>query len=193
MTGNLYDASTGVVADNAALADAVTGSAPLVWGQQVVTTVVAGCLLVFAAGLRRYLGRQEPAGSLVPAVAAAGVTVTAAAVFVGGGLSTEMFFALTGDQPFDPDTVGAHVTFHNTIAWLWGALALSAGAVAYGGLRRGSVGRLLTGFSAVMALLLVACQAFPVQYAAVVPGGLWLLVAGISLARGAGRAPAPRR
>jgi hypothetical protein len=147
---------------------------------------------VFAAGLYRHLARQEPAGSLVPALAAAGVAVTAAAVFVGGGLSTEMFWALTGDQPFDPDTVGAHVTVHNTLAWLWGGLAVSAAAVALGGLRRGSVGRGVAVVSAVLALLLVATQALPVQYAAVLPGGLWLVVTGTALALAGRRAPARR-
>jgi hypothetical protein len=192
VTGNLYDPATGAVADNDELAAAVTDSAALVWAQQVVTAVVAGCLLVFAAGLRRHLARQEPAGGLLPGLAAAGIAVTAAAVFIGGGMSTEMFWALTGDQPFDPDTVGAHVTFHNTIAWLWGGLGLSAAAVAFGGLRRGSVGRVLAAFSAVMALALLACQALPVQYAAVLPGGLWLVVAGVALAVG-GRRPATGR
>ena len=192
VTGNLYDASTGAVADNEVLAEAVADSAPLVWAQQVVTAVVAACLVLFAAGLRRHLARQEPTGSLVPAVAAAGVALTAAAVFVGGGVSTEMFWALTGDQPFDADTVGAHVTIHNTVAWLWGGLGLSAGAVAFGGLRRGSVGRVLAAFSAVMALLLLATQVLPVQYVAVIPGGIWLLVAGVALAL-AGRRPATGR
>jgi hypothetical protein len=193
VTGNLYDPATGAVADNDELAAAVAGSAPLVWAQQVVTALVAGCLLVFAAGLRRHLARQEPAGSLVPAVAAAGVGLTAAAVFVGGGISTEFFWALSGDQAFDPDTIGAHVTFHNTIAWLWGGLGLSAGAVAFGGLRRASVGRALAVFSAVAALALLASQALPVQYAAVVPGGIWLVGAGIALARSGARTPATGR
>ena len=192
VTGNLYDASTGAVADNEVLAAAVAGNASLVWAQQVVTAVVAACLVVFAAGLRRHLARQEPAGSLVPGVAAAGVALTAAAVFVGGGISTEMFWALTGDQPFDPDTVGAHVTIHNTIAWLWGGLGLTAAAVAFGGLRRGSVGRVLAAFSAVMAVLLLASQALPVQYVAVIPGGIWLVTAGTVLALSGRRRAAGR-
>ena len=193
VTGNLYDSATGAVADNDDLAAAVAGSSSLVWGQQVVTALVAGCLLVFAAGLHRHLSRQEPVGSLVPAVAAAGVALTAAAVFLGGGMSTEFFWALTGDQPFDPDTIGAHVTIHNTIAWLWGGLGLTAGAVAFGGWRRGSVGRVLAAFSAVMALLLLASQVLPVQYVAVVPGSIWLIVVGAGLALAGGHGPVTAR
>jgi hypothetical protein len=192
VTGNTYDVDTGVVADNAALARAVAENAGLVWAQQVLCAVVAGCFLVFAAGLHRYLGRQEPQGSLVPGVVAAGVVVTAAAVLVGGGISTELYWALTGDQPFDPDTVGAHLALYNTLPWLWAALGLSAAAVAVGGLRNGSVGRGTAWFSAGCALLLAATQAFPVQYAAVVPGALWVLGTGAALALGGRRSAAAR-
>ncbi|MFC5996220.1 hypothetical protein ACFQE5_18605 [Pseudonocardia hispaniensis] len=183
VTGNLYDVETGVVADNAALAAAIAERAPLVWAQQALCAVVATCLVVFAAGLRRHLAAQEPAGSLVPQVAATGVGLTAVALLVGGGISTELYWALTGPQPFDPDTIGAHVAIYNTMAWLWGGLALSAGAVALGGLRRGSVGRLLALFSALMAVLLAATQVLPVQYIAVVPGALWLIGMGAAMAR----------
>lgn len=187
VTGNTYDASTGVVEDNDALLAAVTDSAGLVWAQQVVCAVVAVCLLVFAAGLRRALARQEPGDSLVPAVAAAGVVVTAAAVLVGGGICTELYWALSGDQPFDADTVGAHLALYNTLPWLWGALGVSAAAVAVGGLRNGSVGRPTAVFSLVMALLLAASQVLPVQYVAVLPGGLWVAGTAIGAVLGARR------
>ncbi|WP_051684183.1 hypothetical protein [Blastococcus sp. URHD0036] len=185
VTGNTYDASTGVVADNDELLAAVADSAGLVWAQQAVCGVVAACFLVFAVGLRRSLARQEPANSLVPGLAAAGVVVTAAAVLVGGGICTELYWALTGDQPFDADTVGAHLALYNTIPWLWAALGVSAAAVALGGLRHGSVGRPTAVFSLVMALLLAATQVFPVQYVAVVPGGLWVAVTALTAALGA--------
>jgi hypothetical protein len=186
-TGDLYDVSTGAVADNAALAAAVAERASLVWVQQAVCATVAVCLLVFAAGLRRHLTARTPGGSLLPAVAAGGVLLTAAAVLVGGGLATEMFWALTGPQPFDADTVGAQVTFYNTIAWLWGPLGAAAAAVALAG-RRGPGGRGTVVFSALMALLLAATQALPVQYAAVVPGALWLVGYGAVVAVGTRRA-----
>jgi hypothetical protein len=192
VTGNTYDVDTGVVADNPALVRAVAENAGLVWAQQVLCAVVAGCLLVFAAGLHRHLARQEPTGSLVPGVAATGVVVTAAAVLIGGGISTELYWALTGDQPFDPDTVGAHLALYNTLPWLWAALGLSAAAVAVAGLRHASVGRGLAWFSAVCALALAATQALPVQYAAVLPGALWVIGSGTAFALGGRRAAAGR-
>lgn len=190
VTGSTYDASAGVVQDNDALLAAVTGSAGLVWAQQVVCAVVAACFLVFAAGLRRSLARQEPAGSLVPGLAAAGIVVTAAAVLVGGGICTELYWALAGDQPFDPDTVGAHLALYNTVPWLWGALGVSAAAVAVGGLRNGSVGRPTAVLSLVLAVVLAASQALPVQYVAVLPGGLWVAVTALASALGARRSRA---
>jgi uncharacterized membrane protein YoaK (UPF0700 family) len=187
-TGNLYDAATGAVTDNAVLTAAVAGNAHLIWVQQAVCAVVVACLVVFAAGFHRHLAAREPRGSLVPVVAAGGVLLTAAAVLVGGGLATEMYWALTGPNRFDADTVGAQVTFYNTIAWLWGPLGLAAGATAVAGFRRRVVGRPTAVFSALMAVLLVATQAVPAQYAAVVPGALWLVVTGAALALGARRA-----
>jgi hypothetical protein len=181
LTGDLYDAETGVVGDNTALAAAVAARAVLVWINQLVTVVTAVCMVVFAAGLRRHLAVQEPAGSLVPGVAAAGLALTAVALFIGGGIATELFWALTGPQPSDPDTVGAHLAIYNTTAWLWGGVGLTAGAVAIGGLRHGSVGRGLAVFSVPMALLIGATQVLPVQYISVLPSALWVLVAALVL------------
>ncbi|GAA1184244.1 hypothetical protein [Pseudonocardia alaniniphila] len=187
VTGDLYDAETGAVADNTVLAAAVASRAALVWVNQAVTVITAVCVVVFAAGLRRHLVAQEPAGSLVPGAAAAGLGLTAVALLVGGGIGTELFWALTGPQPFDPDTIGAHVAIYNTTAWLWGGVGLTAGAVAFGGLRHGSVGRGLAVFSVLMALVVAVTQLLPVQYISVLPAGLWMMVAGLVLARAARR------
>ncbi len=50
-------------------------------------------LLVFAAGLRRRLQGQAPAGSLLPDVAAGGLLLTAVATLMGVAFSTEIIFA----------------------------------------------------------------------------------------------------
>lgn len=54
----------------------VAGRAALVWVNQAATVITDVCVVVFAAGLRRHLVAQEPAGSLVPGVAAAGLGLT---------------------------------------------------------------------------------------------------------------------
>ncbi|TKJ30539.1 hypothetical protein [Blastococcus sp. CCUG 61487] len=190
-TSGIVGSDDGAYARSADLVSAIEDSAGLVWAQQVVCVVAAACLVVFGTGLRRHLAQQEPAHSLVPGVALGGVLLTAAAVFIGGGISTELVWALTGDTTFDPAIVGSYVGYYATIAWLWGGLGLAAGAVALGGLRRGSVGRFVTVESLLLALALAATQVMPVQYIAVVPGGLWLVLTGTALAlagRGQGAA-----
>ncbi len=175
------------IRDNAQLVAAIAGHRDLVWLYQVSCAVAAACLIVFAAGLHRHLAVQEPAGSLVPAVAAAGVGLVAAAALIGGGICTELYWALGEPERWDPDTIAAMVEVYNTLAWLWAGAGLSAAAVAAGGFRHGSASRWLAAVSAVLALLVAATQALPVQYAALFPGALWVIVAGLGFGlRGTG-------
>ncbi|WP_431729303.1 hypothetical protein [Verrucosispora sp. TAA-831] len=169
-------------ADNAGYVAALTDRAGYVWAHQVVTVVAIVCLAVFAAGLRRYLGAQEPAGSLLPTLAASGVGLVLVGLLIGGGISTELFFSLNAADEWDPDVIAPMLTIYSTMAWLWGGIGLTAAAVAVGGLRHGSVSRWFAVFSAVIAVLIAATQLAPVQYIALVPGGIWLVVAGVTLA-----------
>ncbi|MEV4516035.1 hypothetical protein AB0K00_44635 [Dactylosporangium sp. NPDC049525] len=169
------------IKDNAQLVAAIVAHRDLVWLNQVSCVLAAACLVVFAAGLFRHLAVQEPAGSLVPAVAAAGVGLVAVATLVGGGICTELYWALGEPERWDPDTIAAMVEVYNTTAWLWAGAGLSAAAVAVGGFRHGSSSRWLAAVSALLALLVAATQAFPAQYGALFPGALWVLVAGLGL------------
>jgi hypothetical protein len=169
------------IKDNTQLVAAIAAQRDLVWLYQVSCVLAAACLIVFAAGLRRHLAAQEPAGSLVPAVAAAGVGLVAVSAFVGGGICTELYWALGEPDRWDPDTIAAMVEVYNTIGWLWAGAGLSAAALATGGFRHGSAARWLAGVSAGLAALVAATQAFPVQYAALFPGALWVFVAGLGL------------
>ncbi len=170
--------------DNADYVAAIAERTGYVWAHQVVTVVAIVCLAIFAAGLRRYLGAQEPAGSLVPTLAATGVSLVLVGLLIGGGISTELFFSLGEADQYDPDVIAPQLTIFATMAWLWGGIGLTAGAVAIGGLRHGSVSRWFAVFSAVIALLVAATQLAPVQYIALVPGGIWMIVAGLALAYG---------
>ena len=170
--------------DNADYVAAIAERTGYVWAHQVVTVVAIVCLAIFAAGLRRYLGAQEPAGSLVPTLAATGVGLVLVGLLIGGGISTELFFSLREADQYDPDVIAPQLTIFATMAWLWGGIGLTAGAVAIGGLRHGSVSRWFAVFSAVIGLLVAATQLAPVQYIALVPGGIWMIVAGLALAYG---------
>jgi hypothetical protein len=169
--------------DNEAFAAAIAGRAWYAWAAQVVTAVTAACLAVFAAGLRRSLAAQEPAGSLVPQLAAAGVWLTVGMLIVGGGISTEIYWALDNVENWDGDTIAAHTAIYNTMAWLWTGIGLTAAAVALGGFRNGSVGRPFAMFSAVAAVLMAVTQAAPIQYMSLLVGALWLFVAGVRFVR----------
>ncbi|MEV4493471.1 hypothetical protein AB0K04_25575 [Micromonospora coxensis] len=178
----LTDVDDALLADNARFVPAMAGREAYVWVFQAMTVLAAGCLAVFAAGLRRRLAAREPAGGLLPDVAAGGLLLVATMLLVGGGVATELYWDLRHVAQTDPDTVAALATGYGTFAWVWAGAALSAGALAVAGLRRRSVSRWLAVFSLVMALLIVVVQAVPLQYLALLPAALWATVAGLTLA-----------
>ncbi|WP_433056987.1 hypothetical protein [Dactylosporangium sp. CS-033363] len=178
------------IKDSALVVDAVAEQRWYVWLTQVVCFVAAALLVVFGAGLKRHLARQEPAGSLVPQVAAGGVGLVAVLLLVGGGMCTELYWALGEPAKWDPDTIAGLVEVYNTLPWLWGGAGIAAAAVAVGGFRNGSASTWLAVVSALAALLVVATQVFPAQYGALFPGAVWVVVAGIGFLT-SGRANAP--
>ncbi|WP_433215507.1 hypothetical protein ACQP00_05985 [Dactylosporangium sp. CS-047395] len=178
------------IKDNALVVDAVAEQRGYVWLTQVACFVAASLLVVFAAGLKRHLARQEPAGSLVPPVAGAGVGLVAVLLLVGGGMCTELYWALGEAGKWDPDTIAGLVEVYNTLPWLWAGAGIAAVAVAVGGFKHGSAGKWLAVVSAIAALLVVATQVYPAQYGALFPGALWTVVAGIGFLT-SGRTNAP--
>ncbi len=172
------------MADNDVLVTYLTDAAPIVWATQVLTVLAAVLLVVFAAGLSRRLTEQEPMGSLIPQVASSGVLLTAGLSLVGGGICTEFFWHLTQDPgKVDPDTMVAALAIYDTMPWVWVAIGISAGATAVAALRHGSLPRWIGVVSVVMAALIVLTQAVPLQYMALLPGALWLIIVGIGFAR----------
>ena len=144
---------------------------------------IALLVVVFGLGLRRRLAGQTPAGSILADLAAAGMLLVAALTLVGGGISTEMFHSLRHPDEIDPDTIGAHLAIFNTMAWVWAGGILTTAATAVAGLRHGSIGRKLSIFAAVMSVLVAITQLVPLQYLAVLPVTLFLIVSGIALQR----------
>ncbi|SEG68924.1 hypothetical protein SAMN04489712_10932 [Thermomonospora echinospora] len=180
----LTNVDESLLGDNARLVQAIQGDKTIVWIVQAGTSLAALLVLVFGAGLRRRLAQDEPDGSLLPLLAFAGMLLVAAMLLVGGGISTELYHGLRRYADADPDTIAANLAIYNTMAWLWAGAGLSAGAVAVAGFRRRVVGRGLAVFSAAMAALIALTQLFPVQYIALVPGVLWVVVAGAAFALG---------
>jgi hypothetical protein len=171
-------------ADNALLAADVIDGEMIVWLFQVLTTAAALGIAVFAAGLRRRLAAQAPADSLLPVLATAGLASVSIMLLVGGGISTELFWALSQDLgKADPDTIVANLAIFNTMAWVWAGIGLTTGSVATMALRHGSLPRWLGWVSAVATVLIVLTQLVPLQYMAAFVGAPWLVAAGIGLAR----------
>lgn len=169
-------------ADNVDVLAEIDGKHPWVWAFQVGSVALAILVVLFGVGLRRRLAGQEPAGSLVPDLALIGLVLVAVMLLVGGGISTELFHALRHADESDPDTIAGQLTIFNTMAWVWAGGLLTTGAVAVAG-RHGSVGRGVGRFALAMSVLVIATQVVPLQYLAVLPVALFLIVCGVSMVR----------
>ena len=155
--------------------EAVSGTMTLGGGIQAL---VGLGVVVFGALVRRALLRSEPEGALTPTIAWGGALVTAAMVSVGAALSQ-----LTGasKSPGEPAALLANYNLSESFyAGAWCALALTAGAVAFAGLARGSVPRWLGGVSAFIAVVLLLAQVV-VPWAGWFPALVWVLVTSIGL------------
>ncbi len=178
---------TSALDDNQEVADHLVGTEGWVWAFQTATFVLAILIVVFGLGLRRRLAGQGPTGSMLPDVAAIGMVLVTALTLVGGGISTEMFWTIHNLDEADPDTLAAQLMIFNTMSWVWAGGILTTSAIAVAGIRHGSVSRGLGRFAAVMTVLIAVTQAVPLQYLAVAPVSLFLIVAGISMHREVGR------
>lgn len=182
------DVPTSAYADNVLVLAEVAGKAEWVWAFQTSTFALAVLAVVFGVGLRRRLAGHAPAGSLTPDLAALGLVLVAALLLVGGGISTELFHSLRHPDEVDPDTIGAHLSIYNTMSWVWAGGILTTGSVAVAGLRHAAVGKGVARFAAAMTALIVITQATPIQYMAVLPMALFLIVCSISMVRAERRA-----
>jgi hypothetical protein len=180
---NMLSPSQDSYSDNAKVLAELEGKAGWVWAFQTGGVALALLLVIFAVGLRRRLAGQEPAGSLVPDLSAIGLILMAVMTLVGTGISTEMFQNLRHSDKIDPDTVAAQLAIYNTLAWVWAGGLLTTGAMAVAGLRHGSVSRRFGRFAVVMSVVVVVTQVLPIQYLAVLPMSIFLIVCGVSMVR----------
>ncbi|MEI5672493.1 MULTISPECIES: hypothetical protein [unclassified Nocardioides] len=142
-------------------------------------------LLVFAAGLRRRLQRQAPAGSLTPDVAAGGLLLTSVAALMGVAFTTEIVFGLTSDDlALDPEfgAVVAHWT--GTVPWLWVGAGVTGLAVAVAALRHAAAPRWIGWAAALLGGVTTLAGVSPLQYLAGFTGPVLVLVLGAGFALG---------
>lgn len=148
-------------------------------------TGAAIMLLIFAAGLRRRLQAQAPAGSLLPDIAAGGLLLTAVAALMGAGFTTEIVFALTDDTvAIDPEFAAVVGHWTGTIPWLWVGAGLTGIAVAVGALRHAAAPRWLGWVGGVLGGVTLLIGLSPLQYMAGFTGPVLVLALGLGFAFG---------
>ncbi|MGN0062763.1 MAG: hypothetical protein ACI379_00860 [Nocardioides sp.] len=150
----------------------------------VATMVTVVLVPVFAAGLRRRLAGQTPAGSLVPDVAAFGLLLVAVAGLMGTALNTEFIFGLSEPDQLVPEVAVLYGHWVGTVSWLWVGAGLTGLAVGVAALRHGAAARWLGWVCGVLGALTALLGVSPLQYMAGFTGPVLLLVMACGFALG---------
>jgi len=176
-----------------AVAERLADQVPQLVSLHLSSMVACVLLLVFAAGLRRRLQEQAPAGSLLPDVAAGGLLLTAVVTLMGCAFTTETIFAI-GDEEWPLTTEFAAVVAHwvGTVPWLWVGAGATGTAVAVAALRHAAAPRWLGWVAAVLGGLTLVAGMSPMQYLAGMPGPVLLLLLGLGFTFGDRTRPADR-
>lgn len=133
-------------------------------------------LLVFGAGLRRYLARGLSPDSLVPWVASGGVLLTSVACLLGSGFTTEIVFGLGDPDQMVPEFAVMVGHWMGTIPWLWVGVGVSGIAVAVASLKHRAAPQWIGWTSAVLGGITALFGVSPLQYMAGFTGPVWVLV-----------------
>jgi hypothetical protein len=181
LSGAVYDEAN--YGDPQKVADAMADMVPQIMLFHTATMVSCALLVVFTAGLHRQLRQRAGADSLAPGIAAGGLGLTAVAMLMGAGLTTEFLFASDAPQgAIAPESMAFFGHWIGTIPWLWGGAGLTALAMAWAALRRGAYPRWIAWVSIVLGGLTALFLVSPLQYMAGMTGPVWLTVVSIGLA-----------
>lgn len=183
LSGAVYDES--VQGDSEAIVDKLADQVPQILLFHTGAMVAALLLLVFAAGLRRYLDALTPGGSLLPDVAAASLGLVSVAMLMGSALTTEFAFALSDPDVIVPETAVFFGHWIGTVPWLWVGAGVAAICLGVAGRAYGVVPGWLVWTSLVLGGLTTLVGISPLQYMAGMTGPLWLVLASVGLRRSA--------
>ena len=157
-------------------------------GTQVVfhtaTIACALLVLVFAAGLKRRLDGQAPAGSILPTVAGWGLVLVSVAGLLGSGLDTQFLFGLGDTALIVPESGAFYSDWVATIPWLWVGAGVAGVALGVAALRHAAAPRWLGVVGFVLGGLALLTGVSPLQYMAGFVGPIWLLVTALGFALG---------
>lgn len=174
------------VAGNApAIVDKLADQTPALLVLHTAMLFATVLVIPFAAGLRRRLAEQSPAGSLIPDVAAIGLILVSVAGLMGTALDTEFMFGVNADKDqLVPEAGAFYGHWIGTVPWLWVGAGVTGVAIAVAALRRAAAPRWLGWVGAVLGGLTLLLGVSPLQYMAGFTGPLVVLVLGLGFAFG---------
>lgn len=148
----------------------------------VATVISALLLVVFAAGLHRYLGQRLLGDSLLPRVASQGIVLVTVMQLVGTALDTEFIFGVQDPDMLVPESAVMFGHWVGTVPWVWAGAGVAALALAVAVFRHAAAPRWIGLVSAVLGTITTLLAISPLQYMAGMTGPLWLLVCASGLA-----------
>ncbi|WP_435737884.1 hypothetical protein V5D56_04610 [Cellulosimicrobium sp. PMB13] len=148
------------------------------------TIACALLVLVFAAGLRRRLDAQAPAGSLLPTVAGWGLVLVSVAGLLGSGLDTQFMFGLAEADRLVAESGAFYSDWVATIPWLWVGAGVTGVALGAAALRHAAAPRWIGVVGVVLGGLTLLTGISPLQYMAGFVGPVWLIVTALGFALG---------
>lgn len=181
MVNAVYDPA--ISDDAGAVLDRLGDFTPHMIGFQVLASIAALLLGVFAVGLHRRVRRATGGASLAPSLAAFGLLGTAVVIVMGTSLNTEFAFGVAGEGIVVPEAAVFYNHWIGTVPACWLLSGLSALAV-WTAARRGDVPRWLGRVGLAFGALTLFVGILPVQYMAGLTGALWLLVTAVGFAFG---------
>lgn len=181
MVNAVYDPAISDDAD--AVLDRLGDFTPQMVVFQVLTSISALLLVVFAVGLFRRLRATAAGDSLAPGLAAFGLLGTAVVLVLGTSLNTEFAFGVAEEGLLVPEAAVVYNHWIGTVPACW-ILAGLTGLAVYAVARSGGVPRWLGRVGLVLGGLTLLVGVLPVQYMAGLTGALWLLVTAIGFAIG---------
>ena len=179
MAGAVYDEK--LAGDAPGILDKLGDQVPQMLVMHIAAMVSALLLVVFAAGLRRFLAESTPAGSLIPQVAFSGLTLVSVALLMGSAPNTEFIFAAQDPDLVVPEAAVFFGHWIGTVPWLWVGAGVAALALGVAGRKFDAVPGWLTWTSLVLGGLTTLFGISPLQYMAGMTGPLWLTASAIGL------------
>jgi hypothetical protein len=148
------------------------------------TIAAALLVLVFAAGLKRRLDAQAPAGSLVPTIAGWGLVLVSVAGLLGTGLDTQFIFGFAEPDLLVASSGAFYSDWVATIPWLWVGAGVTGVALGVAALKHGAAPTWIGIVGLVLGGITLLAGVSPLQYLAGFTGPLWLLVTALGFALG---------